>query len=101
MFGGITRFDEATFSGDADVGDATFSGDADFGEATFSGDADFGEATFGGPTSFAGTDFGSGAIAFENPRQWGPPAPTVDWDSDPSTKPENVTPQSWPPTPVA
>jgi hypothetical protein len=85
----------------AQFSEATFSGDTGFHKATFSGDALFGEATFSGPTSFARTDFGSGAIAFENPRQWGPPAPTFDWDGDLSTKPENVTPQSWPPTPVA
>ena len=56
---------------------------------------------FSGRTSFAGTDFGSGAIAFDNPRQWGPPVPRSDWDGDRSMKPENVTPQSWPPTPVS
>jgi hypothetical protein len=81
--------------------EATFSGAAGFDEVTFSGDALFDEATFSGHASFSGTDFGSGAIAFENPRQWGPPAPTFDWDGDPSTKPENVKPRSWPPTPVA
>src|SRR5271166_2494360 len=41
------------------------------------------------------------AIAFVNPRQWGPPAPTFDWDGDLSRKPENWTPQNWPPTPIA
>jgi uncharacterized protein YjbI with pentapeptide repeats len=101
-FAGEAAFDNATFRGDeASFGGVTFAGGAVFGEATFSGDAEFGGATFSGPTSFVATDFGSGAIAFENPRQWGPPAPTFDWDGDPSTKPENVTPQSWPPTPVA
>ena len=39
VFGGITRFDEATFSGPAWFSGATFSGAARFGEATFSGDA--------------------------------------------------------------
>jgi hypothetical protein len=41
VFGGITRFDEATFSGPADFGRTMFSGDAGFGEATFSGPATF------------------------------------------------------------
>jgi hypothetical protein len=77
------------------------SDNAVFDGARFSDNAVFDAATFAGPTAFAGTDFGNGAIAFDNPRQWGPPAPTFDWDGDPSTKPENVTPQSWPPTPVA
>jgi hypothetical protein len=95
-------FGGATFAGDAFFDKATFAGNAYFERATFSGDAAvFDKATFAGPTSFAGTDFGSGAIVFENPRQWGRPAPTFDWDGDPSTKPENVAPQSWPPTPVA
>ncbi len=99
-FSGTTWFDEATFSGYTNFWAATF-GPASFDEATFSGFASFYEATFSGPTSFAGTDFGRGAIVFENPRQWGPPAPTFDWDRDLSTKPENVTPQNWPPTPIA
>jgi uncharacterized protein YjbI with pentapeptide repeats len=101
------RFNKATFSGDARFGGARFSGlawfgtarfsrDARFNDATFSGDADFNAVTFSGPASFAGTDFGRGTISFDNPRQWGPPAPTFDWDA--STKPENVTPRSWPPT---
>jgi uncharacterized protein YjbI with pentapeptide repeats len=100
-FSGDAGFGKATFSGDALFDEATFSGAAGFDEVTFSGDALFDEATFSGHASFSGTDFGSGAIAFENPRQWGPPAPTFDWDGDPSTKPENVKPRSWPPTPVA
>ena len=100
-FSGPAGFDKATFSGDAQFGRATFSDHTWFREATFSGPAVFVEATFSGYTSFEKIDFGSGPIAFENPRQWGPPAPTFDWDGDPSTKPENVTPQSWPPTPVA
>jgi uncharacterized protein YjbI with pentapeptide repeats len=89
----------AKFSGPARFVGVTFSGHARFYGVTFSGDAAFYGATFSGPTSFTGTDFGSGAIAFENPRQWGPPAPAFDWDGDPSTKPENVTPHRWPPTP--
>jgi uncharacterized protein YjbI with pentapeptide repeats len=100
-FSRYARFVGATFSGRAWFDRATFSRYAQFDEATFSGDARFDEATFSGSVSFARTDFGTGAIAFDRPRQWGPPAPTFDWDGDPSTKPENVTPQSWPPTPVA
>lgn len=104
-------FDGATFSGDAWFIGSTFSGDTSFDEATFSGRAVFGDAaisgaakfrktTFSGPTSFEGTDFGNEAIVFENPQQWGPPAPKFDWDGDPSAKPENVTTQSWPPTAI-
>jgi hypothetical protein len=94
-------FEKATFSHDARFDGATFSGDARFDGATFSGDARFAGARFSGGASFVGTDFGRGAIEFDHPRQWGPPAPTFDWDGDPSTKPENVTPQSRPPTPIA
>jgi uncharacterized protein YjbI with pentapeptide repeats len=122
-FSGPARFNGATFSGITGFGGATFSNgawfvearfcaiaffrsatfarDTQFDRATFAGDTRFDEVTFGGRTSFAQTDFGSGAISFEKPRQWGPPPPTFDWDSDLSTKPENVTPESWPPTPVA
>jgi uncharacterized protein YjbI with pentapeptide repeats len=100
-FSGEARFDKATLYGPAWFDKATFSGEAQFDGATFSGRARFDKASFSGQTSFAGTDFGTGAIAFDNPRQWGPPAPTFDWDGDPLTKPENVTPQNWPPTPVA
>jgi uncharacterized protein YjbI with pentapeptide repeats len=106
VFGGATfsrdaAFGGATFFGDAWFDKAKFFGDTWFGGAKFFGDAVFDEVTFAGRTSFTQTDFGSGAITFENPRQWGPPEPTFDWDGDPSTKPQNVTPQSWPPTPVA
>ena len=101
MFGGTTQFDWATFSGDARFDGAKFSRATGFVGATFSGAARFIGATFSGAARFLGTDFGSGAIAFRNPRQWGPPAPTFDWDGDLSTKPENVKPQNWPPTPIA
>jgi hypothetical protein len=97
-FSGGASLNKTTFSGPANFM-ATFFGETEFDAATFSGDARFDGATFSGATQFAGTDFGSGAITFENPRQWGPPAPKFDWDGDLSTKPENVTPQNWPPTP--
>jgi uncharacterized protein YjbI with pentapeptide repeats len=111
-FSGTAWFNEATFSNDAVFGratfsndtwfyEATFSNDATFREATFSGPARFDAVTFSGPTVFTGIDFGSEAISFENPRQWGPPAPTFDWDGDLSTKPQNVEPQNWPPTPIS
>lgn len=101
MFSGTAHFGGAKFWGTASFRDATFPGTARFDGARLVGTARFGGATFCGIVSFVGTDFGSGPIAFENPRQWGPPAPTFDWDDDSSTKPENVTPQNWPPTPVA
>jgi Pentapeptide repeats (9 copies) len=101
-FSGTAWFGGVTFSGNADFGGVTFSGAAMFNKATFSGAAWFDEATFSGDAArFAGTDFGSGAISFENPRQWGPPPPTFDWDGDLSKKPENVAPQNWPPKPIA
>ncbi|MGW5918507.1 pentapeptide repeat-containing protein [Nocardia fluminea] len=102
---GFTWFDRATFSGDATFDGATFSGDATFDGATFSGTAGFSRATFGAPSSedtvisYHGADFGSGAVSFDQPRRWGPPRPLFDWDEDPSTKPANVSPASWPPTP--
>jgi hypothetical protein len=66
------RFDQATFSGDAEFGgttftgnawfdEATFSGNAWFGGATFSGDAGFGGATFTGDAGFGGTTFSGNA----------------------------------------
>jgi uncharacterized protein YjbI with pentapeptide repeats len=101
-FSRTAGFSRATFSGPASFEGATFSGrDSWFDTAIFSGPASFEEATFSGPVSFAGTDFGSSAISFEDPQQWGPPAPTFDWSGDVSTKPDNVRPQDWPPTPVA
>jgi uncharacterized protein YjbI with pentapeptide repeats len=99
-FSDEARFVKATFSGAAVFASASFSGAADFRDSRFSGAAQFGGASFSGPARFARTDFGREAIAFENPRQWGPPAPKFDWDDDLSTKPENVTPQNWPPTPI-
>ena len=93
-FSSDAGFQRATFSSDAWFERATFSGYACFERATFSASAWFGAATFAGRTSFAETDFGHGVrIEFAHPRQWGPPAPTFDWDGDLSTKPENVTPQ--------
>jgi len=100
-FCGDARFYGANFSRLAAFNKAKFSGDIRFGGATFSGDTRFEAATFSGPTSFRATNFGSGQIAFDDPHQWGPPAPTFGWDDHLSTKPENVTPQNWPPTPVA
>ncbi|MGB7868791.1 MAG: pentapeptide repeat-containing protein [Mycobacterium sp.] len=99
-FAGDTRFNEATFSYDTSFNGARFSGDTLFDGARFAGSAWFKEATFAGPARFAATDFGSEPIAFENPRQWGPPPPTFDWDDDFSKKPKNVTPHEWPPTPI-
>lgn len=54
---GDTRFDEATFSGDADFGDVTFSGEVSFRGATFSGDADFSGVTFPAGAWFEGATF--------------------------------------------
>ena len=99
-FSGIAGFGGARFSYAAEFDDATFSGGTWFDGATFSGNAWFRQATFSGAARFVGTDFGSGVIKFEDPRQWGPPAPTFDWDDDLSKKPEYVTPRDWPPTPI-
>ena len=94
-FTGAARFDDA-----APRGATTSAGDARFVGATFSGEASFSGAKFtaGFQASFHGADFGSKSVKFENPKQWGPPAPTFDWDGDLSAKPQNVTPQDWPPT---
>jgi hypothetical protein len=46
------RFEQATFTGDAQFGEVTFSGDARFGEATFTGLAWFDRATFTGDAWF-------------------------------------------------
>lgn len=101
-FSGSARFDKSTFSGAAWFDEANFSGDAKFDQATFSGNAQFSKVTFAtGPAAdFCNVDFGTGNIVFDNPRQWGPPAPLFDWDSGLPAKPANVTPHSWPPVPV-
>ena len=122
VFGKTARFDGARFFGDAFFREARFFGDATFGGAAFSRAAGFGEARFKRDTWFDGATFSrtasfskatfsgdtrfdeatfSGDTRFDNPRQWGPPAPMFDWDGDLSKKPENVTPQDWPPTPIA
>ncbi|WP_255954582.1 pentapeptide repeat-containing protein [Streptomyces odontomachi] len=54
---GRSRFDWATFSGDADFDQATFSDEARFGDSTFSGDALFSNATFSGTAYFRGATF--------------------------------------------
>jgi uncharacterized protein YjbI with pentapeptide repeats len=52
-----TRFDRATFHGDAAFRGATFQGDAAFKEATFQGKAWFDRATFRGAADFSGATF--------------------------------------------
>lgn len=99
-FSGNTFFDDVAFCDEASFAFSTFSGNAHFERVRFSGDAKFGFAAFRGPASFSTTDFGSGAIEFDNPRQWGPPPPTFGWDADLAAKPQNVTPKSWPPNAV-
>lgn len=94
-------FDLARLSDGAEFHGARFSDGVAFSGLTISGDVGFEKVAFAGHSSFAGTDFGTGTISFENPRQWGPPAPRFDWDSDFSTKPQNVKPPDWPPTPIA
>ncbi|MGW0503208.1 pentapeptide repeat-containing protein [Micromonospora sp. NPDC003241] len=60
---GSTRFDGATFTGDAGFDKATFTGgDASFDKATFTGgDASFSEVTFGGDAWFGEVTFGGDA----------------------------------------
>ncbi len=106
MFSSDAGFIEAIFSSDAWFSGARFSGTTGFDGATFSATASFDKATFdasevaGATVSFRGVGFGSSAVSFDNPRQWGPPTPAFDWNTAPSTKPDNVLPTSWPPTPV-
>ncbi|MGW4120177.1 pentapeptide repeat-containing protein [Nocardia sp. NPDC004711] len=99
-FSSATRFGGVTFSGTTDFGGAIFSGDTDFDDAAFSGATRFGGATFSGTTDFKRADFSGEIVSFANPRQWGPPAPTFDWDQDIVQKPGNVEPQDWPPAGV-
>ncbi|WP_169812179.1 pentapeptide repeat-containing protein, partial [Nocardia xishanensis] len=80
---------------------STFSSTTVFRNATFSSTADFGGTTFSGDASFVQVDFGTETISFVRPKQWGPPAPVVDWALDISQKPANVEPQDWPPTVVS
>ena len=56
-----SRFDWATFSGDAEFDEVTFSGDAVFDGATFEGSAEFGDATFTGNAQFFQAAFVGGA----------------------------------------
>ena len=59
-----SRFDRATFTGDAGFGGVTFTGDAGFREATFTGLAGFDGATFTGDARFSGATF-SGFAEFD------------------------------------
>ncbi|GAB2870830.1 pentapeptide repeat-containing protein [Lentzea nigeriaca] len=52
-----TRFNGATFTGDASFRDTTFTGDALFRDTTFTGDASFSDATFTGDVSFSDAAF--------------------------------------------
>ncbi|GAB2661851.1 hypothetical protein GCM10027088_45320 [Nocardia goodfellowii] len=97
-FSGDARFKAATFSGTAQFYGATFSSIALFERTRFSRGARFDGAVFSGPAIFTKADFGNQTISFADPRQWGPPAPTFDWDKDPTQMPANVEPHSWPPT---
>ncbi|MBF6302137.1 pentapeptide repeat-containing protein [Nocardia amamiensis] len=108
-FSGRAEFQGARFSGEADFSMAAFSGEADFSATTFSGSVEFSRASFSSSTNFTGvafrdratfgrTEFGTDPVSFRNPRQWGPPPPTFDWDETLlSHQPGNVEPQDWPP----
>jgi len=61
-FTGDASFGEATFGGSASFGEATFVGDVSFSRVTFAGDAYFGEVTFGGSASFGLVTFGGNAL---------------------------------------
>ena len=60
-FSGDAEFDEVTFSGDAVFDGATFEGSAEFGDATFTGNAQFFQAAFVGGARFDGATFTGGA----------------------------------------
>ncbi|MEV0292572.1 pentapeptide repeat-containing protein [Nocardia sp. NPDC050710] len=99
-------FGEATFTGYAGFFQARFTEGASFNKATFTNGASFDDVIFGAHddpvlpigTMFDGADFGTGRVEFDRPRQWGPPPPRFDWDSDLSLEPRNVSPRTWPPT---
>ncbi|MGV9679188.1 pentapeptide repeat-containing protein [Nocardia sp. NPDC003482] len=97
IFCNNARFDHATFSESAWFDGVTFSDTADFNDVTFSGVAEFGRATFSSATSFAKAHFSGSRTSFANPKRWGPPAPTFDWDEDVAQKPANLQPKDWPP----
>ncbi|WP_280347248.1 pentapeptide repeat-containing protein [Nocardia neocaledoniensis] len=98
---GIARFNRATFAGGAKFDNAIFSNMVGFHRATFAGGAGLDSATSSdylrGRFSFLKVDFGTEFVSFGGPQEWGPPAPTFDWDEDLSQKPANVEPQDWPP----
>ncbi|WP_326597132.1 pentapeptide repeat-containing protein [Streptomyces sp. NBC_01803] len=58
---GVSKFEGATFLGDAEFVEVTFSGDARFDGATFSGVAGFEGVIFSGDARFEGATFSSGA----------------------------------------
>ncbi|MFI6040831.1 pentapeptide repeat-containing protein [Nocardia sp. NPDC051321] len=105
-----TRFKSAAFFaadftlvhiyGVADFESVTFSGETTFKHGTFDGGATFVSATYAGGGDFTEVYFGRVSVLFDGPKQWGPPPPVFDWDSDPSTKPVNVLPEVWPPEPI-
>ncbi|MEV6102759.1 pentapeptide repeat-containing protein [Nocardia sp. NPDC051981] len=99
-FCGITRFNLATFSGRAGFEYTTFSRSTEFEGVTFSSGTSFEGATFTDTVGFGHVDFGTETVSFVRPKQWGPPAPTFDWNDDVSQKPGNVAPSDWPPVAV-
>ncbi|WP_157104281.1 pentapeptide repeat-containing protein [Nocardia kruczakiae] len=100
-FSGDTGFGGTAFAGNTRFDGATFAGNTWFGSATFAGKARFDRVTFAANARFDEADFGSDTISFDEPRQWGPPAPVFDWSQDNSRKPTNIEPQDWPPVAAA
>ncbi|MBF6074877.1 pentapeptide repeat-containing protein [Nocardia beijingensis] len=95
-FSSVTRFDKANF-GPARFNRGTFNGVIRFIGVTFASDAMFEAVAFANQTVFTGADFGSERVSFTKPRQWGPPPPAFDWDTDSTSKPTNIEPLTWPP----
>ncbi|UFS96733.1 pentapeptide repeat-containing protein [Nocardia huaxiensis] len=70
-----------------------------FADAVFDGRAaDFTGADFFGDISFRRVAFDAREVTFEKPKAW--VGVRFDWDESPSTKPANIRPEKWPPSPV-
>ncbi|MFJ4650121.1 pentapeptide repeat-containing protein [Nocardia sp. NPDC088792] len=78
---------------------AELHGKVSFADAVFAGrSVSFTGADFFGAISFRRVSFDAREVLFERPKAW--VGVHFDWDGTPSTKPANVSPEPWPPTPA-
>ncbi|QIS21530.1 pentapeptide repeat-containing protein [Nocardia terpenica] len=82
-----------------DFTSADYHGTVSFDDAVLAGRlADFSDGDFFGEISFRRTAFAADEVRFDYPKAW--VGLHFLWDNDPSLKPANVKPDTWPPTPA-